>query len=132
MEKAFNKNLEGTEEMKTVLVDMMKEHSRTVEAELHGLIVLKDYMREARRNKDWLLEYELKHIINAINESLKQTEHATAPDLSADLLDQFCCPISKEVVKNPVMLRDSGIAYMRSRNMEWLKLVDMERIKRLK
>ena len=71
MEKAFNRNLEGTEEMETILVDMMKEHSRTVEAKLQDLAVLKDYMREARRNKDRLMEYELKHIIDAINESLK-------------------------------------------------------------
>ena len=122
MEKAFNKNLEGTEEMKTVLVDMMKEHSRTVEVKLQDLAVLKEYMHEARRDKDRLLEYELKHIIDAINESLKQTEQATASDLSAALLDQLrCCPISKQVMEDPVMLKDSGITYERASIEEWLR-----------
>ena len=122
MEKAFNKNLEGTEEMKTVLVDMMKEHSRTVEAKLQDLDVLKNYMREARREKDQLLEYELKHIIDAINESLKPKEQATASDLSADVLDQLCCcPISKEVMKDPVVLKDSGVTYERASIEDWLR-----------
>ena len=122
MEKAFNRNLEGTEEMKTVLADIMKEHSRTVEAKLQNLDVLKDYMHEARREKDQLLEYELKHIIDAINESLKQTEQAPAPDLSADVLDQLCCcPISKEIMKDPVVLKDSGVTYERASIEDWLR-----------
>ena len=121
MEKAFNRSLEGTEEMKTVLIDMMNEHSRTVEAKLEDLAVLKDYMREARRDKDRLLEYELKHIIDAINESLKQKEETPLLGWSVSLLDQLCCPISKEVMKDPVVLKDSGVTYERANIEEWLR-----------
>ena len=122
MEKAFNRNLEGTEEMKTILVDMMKEHSRTVEAKLQDLAVLKEYMREARREKDQLLEYELKHIIDAIYESFEQKEKAPSSDLSAGLLDQLCCcPNSKEVKRDTVVLKDSGVTCERASIEERLR-----------
>ena len=122
MENAFNKNLKGTEEMKSIIVDMMTEHSKTVEARLQDLLVLKDYIREARRDKDTQQEFELQQIIDVISESIQQKE--TAPSShpgDAVLADQLRCPISTEIMKDPVVLKDSGVTYDRDSIVKWLE-----------
>ena len=120
MEKAFNKNLKGTEEMKSIIVDMMKEHSMSVDARLQDLDVLKDYIRQARRDKDRQQEFELQQMIDVISESVQQSEAAPPSDLSDAVLDQLRCPISMEVMKDPVMLKDSGMTYERDSIAKWL------------
>ena len=120
MEKAFNKNLKGTEEMKSIIVDMMKEHSISVEARLQDLDVLKDYIHQARKDKDRQQEFELQQIIDVISESIQQNEAAPSSDLSEAVLDQLRCPISLDFMKDPVVLKDSGVTYERANIVKWL------------
>ena len=120
MEKAFNKNLKGTEEMKSIIVDMMKEHSMSVDAKLQDLDVLKDYIHQARKDKDALYEFELQQLIDVISESIEKSEAAPSSDQSDAVLDQLRCPISKEVMQDPVLLRDSGMTYERDSIVKWL------------
>ncbi len=120
MEKAFNKNLKGTEEMKSIIIDMMAQHSRSVDARLQDLDVLKDYLREARKDKDRRQEFELQQIIDVISESIDQKDAAAASAVAEAKLDQLRCPISMEVMKDPVVLKDSGVTYERASIEKWL------------
>ena len=120
MEKAFHQNLKGTEEMKSIVVDMMIQQSRSVDARLRDVDVLKDYIREARRDKDRQQEFELQQIIDVISASVQQKEKAVTSDVTVVALDQLRCPISKEAMKDPVVLKDSGVTYERASIVKWL------------
>ena len=120
MEKASDKIREVTEEMKPVIVDMMMQHSRSVEAKIQDLDVLKDYIREAQRDKDRPQEFMLQQIIDVVSESIVQKETATTSDAAVVALDQLRCPISKEAMKDPVVLKESGVTYERSSIVKWL------------
>ena len=120
MEKAFNKNLKGTEAMKSIIVDMMTQHSKSVDARLQDLDVLKEYIREARRDKETLQEFELQQIIDVISESIALNEAVPSSHLADAVLDQLRCPISMEVMKDPVMLKDSGMTYERDSIVKWM------------
>ena len=122
MEKGFNKNLKGTEEMKAIIVDMIKEHSMSVDARLQDLDVLKDYIHQARRDKDRQQEFELQQIIDVISESIAHNKAALpSSDLADAVLDQLRCPISMDFMKDPVMLKDSGMTYDRDSIVKWLE-----------
>ena len=121
LEKAFHENRKGTEEMKSIIVDMIKEHSSTVEARLQDLDVFKRYIEEARREKDTQHEFELQQIIDVVSESIDEKERAASLQLSNEIRGHLCCPISKEVMKDPVVLKDSGVTYDRASVVEWMR-----------
>ena len=100
---------------------MIKEHSMSVDARLQDLDLLKDYIHQARKDKDRQQEFELQQIIDVISESIQQSLAATPSDVVDTLLDQLRCPISMEVMKDPLMPRDSGMTYERDSIVKWLK-----------
>lgn len=119
MEKAFLDNRKGTENMKCMIQEMLQEYSQKTEEKLKDLEILKQYAVEAQKAKDAREEYELKQIMDVIAESLKDT---TTPDLSIQSLDEhLLCPISKTTMKDPVVLKDSGMTYDRSSIVEWMQ-----------
>ena len=120
MEKASDKIREGTEEMKSIIVHMTTQHSRSIEAKLQDLDVLKNYIREAQRDEDRLQEFKLQQVAHVISESILQKETAATSDEAVVSLDQLRCPISKEIMKDPVVLKDSGVTYERANIAQWL------------
>ena len=120
MEKASNKIREGTEEMKSIIIDMTKEQSRSIDARPQNLDALKVYILQAQTDKDRLQEFALQQMIGMISESIQQKGTAPPQDVADAVLDQLRCPISMEVMKDPVILKDSGVTYERASIVQWL------------
>ena len=60
-------------------------------------------------------------------EKLKQAEAAAQPKGKADgVPDELCCPISFELMVDPVMLVASGQTYERANIKEWLETNDTD------
>ena len=103
MEKAFDQYLKGTEKMKSIVVETMTKHSKSINDRLQDVDVLKDYVRQAQKDKDERQEFALQQIINVISESIQQNEAASSAEVADVVHDQLRCPISAGVVKDPGM-----------------------------
>lgn len=119
MDNAFYGQRRVAEDTKCMIREMLQEHSQKTEEKLKDLEILKQYAADAQKAKNEQEEYELAELIDVISESLK--DEKASNDSTQFLENYLCCPISKEIMKDPVMLKDSGITYDRSSIAEWMR-----------
>lgn len=118
--KAFNQGGHEIEEVKNLILELLLQHSSSTEELKNELEVLKEYARKASINKDKQQEFELNHIIAILTESLDDVNEV--PSATQDLENCLRCPITKEIMRDPVVLTDSGMTYDRSSIEDWIRL----------
>jgi len=119
-ERAFNQHGQESEEVKILVKELIQQQTSSVDELRNELVVLKHHAYEASTNKDKEREFELNQIIAVLSESLGDV--LETPRVSRTLNECLCCPISKDIMKDPVILKDSGMVYDRSSITEWLRL----------
>lgn len=118
-EKAFNQSGQGTEDLKNLIQKVLQQQSSSKGELITELAVLKEQAYEANKRKEKQLEFELNQIIAVISASLGEVNEV--PRLMDDFEDCLRCPISKDIMRDPVVLKDSGMIYDRSSIEEWLR-----------
>lgn len=122
MELLYKDHRRSNDELKKMIQSMAEESADTVEQRQRDLELLKGYLVQANRNKERQQAYEIEQIIGAI-EASKEDEAVTATaSMSIQLEEIIRCPISKQIMLDPVLLKDSCITYDRSSIAEWFRL----------
>eukprot|EP00210_Caulerpa_lentillifera_P002427 g2326.t1 len=119
LEKAFFESGKGVDEVKAMIQEIVANQITTIDELKQEQELLKQYAHNASVNKDKQEEFELNQIIEVISESLKDT--SVAPTLTSDLEHCLRCPISREIMNDPVVLKCSGMTYERSSIETWIQ-----------
>eukprot|EP00210_Caulerpa_lentillifera_P000076 g72.t1 len=118
LEQAYFESHKGTEEIRTLLRELIKKHLSNTEELKAQIDLLVQEASGAKKNKEAQMEFELNEVIAAISESLKDAQKA--PFIGHNLESRLSCPITKEIMEDPVILVQSGVTYDRSAIEEWL------------
>eukprot|EP00210_Caulerpa_lentillifera_P000077 g73.t1 len=118
LERAYFNNHEGIEEVKTLIQELVGERGSSKEELKEVLALLKRDALEASLKKEKQMEFELESVIAALSESAEITTNET-PIPAPDMEDCLCCPISKTIMHDPVLIKENGMTYERSSITEW-------------
>eukprot|EP00210_Caulerpa_lentillifera_P005359 g5121.t1 len=117
---SFQKHQENAE-LRHLLQTLVQKHKSTLKF-TDELKKLHMNVFEAKQSKEFQMEFELNAIIQAVSESLEDVPQARATKTRAPkkcLKDCICCPITKDIMKDPVIVMESGNTYDRSSIEEW-------------
>eukprot|EP00210_Caulerpa_lentillifera_P009653 g9209.t1 len=119
LEKAFYDTHKGTEEVKELILELVQKQNLSTEARKEELAALRRDAFEANINKEKQLEFELNEIIEVLSKSLEDT--STTQVHVPNMEDLLRCPISKDIMRDPVIVNETGSTYERSSIEEWFR-----------
>ena len=121
MEFGFNTNTQDSAEIKSKLEELLRTVASSQSICQADIETLKAELATARTNKDRLEEYQLNQIIAALEAHHEADNSKPVADSSADLEipDHLVCPISKQLMKDPVLVVESCRTYDRLAIEEW-------------
>lgn len=119
LEKAFHQQLQESEEINISIRELIEEQISSRKELKKELTTLKRHVNKARMAKETLEEYALNQIIEVIADSLGDVNRGRA--LTRDLKESLCCPISKQIMWDPVIVKESEMIYDRATILEWLE-----------
>lgn len=118
LEKAFHNNGEGSEQVHILVKDLLKENASSKDDLKGQLEMLKREGHQAKNEKGSQADFELTEIINVVTASLDDADEL--PTFALHVKNQIRCPLSREVMQDPVVLLESGVTYDRSSITEWI------------
>eukprot|EP00210_Caulerpa_lentillifera_P005608 g5364.t1 len=101
-----------TKEMLQTLVQNIIKNKEEFQVQM--VLLIKE-VAEAKKNKEREMEFELEQIIEAMNESMR------APKKFQEFENCLLCPISQGVMRDPVILKETGTTYDRPSIIEWFE-----------
>eukprot|EP00210_Caulerpa_lentillifera_P008538 g8144.t1 len=120
LEKGFFQERKQMAEVKELVQKVITKHLETREEIKAQIDLLTKEILGARKDKEALMEFELNEVITAMHQSMKATSRAK--DRLQDFKDGLLCPISKDIMEDPVILKETGNTYDRSSIQEWFEL----------
>eukprot|EP00210_Caulerpa_lentillifera_P005638 g5391.t1 len=117
-EQAFFNSRIVNEKLKQMIRMLVKKHVAGKEIQAQMALLITD-LAKARRNKESQMEFELSQIIEVMAESLKNDIKTSTK--SQDLESCFLCPITKDFMRDPVILVETGATYDCSSITEWFE-----------
>lgn len=112
LKKGFHQQSQDHQEVKRLIQELMQRQTSTMQDVRDELKMLNKAISEAKENKEKQMEDELKQIIQAILDSIIDANQGQV--LIANLKRILCCPIANVVMKDPVLLKESGVIFDRS------------------
>eukprot|EP00210_Caulerpa_lentillifera_P000098 g94.t1 len=123
LEKAFFNSTEENESVKDLIDSLVGMHEFTKEELEDKLLLdldsLKAEAENAKNSKEKQLEFEFDQVIKVISATIGEASEESI--ISQKIEDQLCCPISKTIMTDPVVLKETGMTYDRSSIMEWFQ-----------
>eukprot|EP00210_Caulerpa_lentillifera_P001925 g1850.t1 len=119
LERGFFQERKQMAEVKELVQKVILKHIQTKEEIKAQIDLLTKEILGARKDKEAQMEFELNQVIAAIHESMKAT--SKAKDRLQDFKDGLLCPISKDIMEDSVILKDTGNTYDRSSIQEWFE-----------
>eukprot|EP00210_Caulerpa_lentillifera_P005612 g5368.t1 len=123
LETAFHNDRKEPQDLKKIVEELSKEHLMSKEELNEGLEMLKIEASNAKKSQNTQREFEC----NALIQVLSKTQHDASgsqnqsQEKSQKLEDCLRCPISDEIMTDPVILKETGMTYDRSSIEEWFK-----------
>lgn len=118
IERASYQTGQGNARIKTLIEQLLQEHSLGIEEIKEEIKNLQKELVRPRQQGNELpnddqkkYEFVLQTIIGVLFESL---DDAKAQVAIAELANWVCCPISNQIMRDPVMMKDSNVIYDRS------------------
>eukprot|EP00210_Caulerpa_lentillifera_P008470 g8080.t1 len=123
LEKAFFNSTEENEGVKDLIDSLVGMHEFTKEELDNKLLLdldsLKFEAENAKNSKEKQLEFEFEQVIKVISGTIGVPYEAKQPE--PDLKQKLSCPISKEIMRDPVTIIETGNAYERTNIDDWFK-----------
>eukprot|EP00210_Caulerpa_lentillifera_P008472 g8082.t1 len=117
LERGYFKEHKQMAEVKELVQKVITKHIDTREQIKGQIDLLMKEILEVRKDKEAQMEYELSEVIATIHESMKYTKEL--PLLIQESTEHLCCPITKDILKDPVLLVESGVTYDLSSINDW-------------
>eukprot|EP00210_Caulerpa_lentillifera_P005619 g5372.t1 len=119
LESAFHNDCRGPQDLKKIVAELSNEHLMSKEELNAGLEVLKIEASNAKKSQNTQREFECNALIKVLSKTLHDA--SGSQEKSQKLEDCLCCPISDEIMSDPVILKETGMTYDRSSIEEWFK-----------
>eukprot|EP00210_Caulerpa_lentillifera_P005611 g5367.t1 len=123
LESAFHNDRKEPQDLKKIVEELCKKHLMSKEGINTGLEVLKIEAYDAIKNQNVQRVFECNALIEVLSNTLHNATGSQdqSQDQSQKLEDCLRCPISGEIMSDPVLLRETGMTYDRSSIEEWFK-----------
>eukprot|EP00210_Caulerpa_lentillifera_P000994 g957.t1 len=119
LERGFFQKREQLAEVKELVQKLIAKHIKTKEIKAQTDLLMKEVLG-MRKEKEAQMDYELNQVIAAMHESMKAV--SKTKDRLEDFKDGLLCPISKDTMEDPVILKETGNTYDRSSIQEWFDI----------
>jgi len=120
MEVHYKDSQRNSKELKEMIRTLIDETSLTAAQRQQDLDVLKKYLIQANKNKERQEAYEIEQVIAAIESSKEELAKSSTTSTLDQIEAVIKCPISKEPMKDPVLLKDSHMTYERASITKWI------------
>lgn len=119
IEEAFHQGGQAYVDAKTHSPRLYQEPNLIKEEQRKESLVLRECENETTKNNEGQQRQELIQTIDRVLKTSGDTKEGSR--IVANLKDCLRCPISKQIMRDPVLLKDSGMTYDRSSIEEWLR-----------
>eukprot|EP00210_Caulerpa_lentillifera_P005617 g5371.t3 len=123
LESAFHNNCKEPQGLKKIVQELSKENLMSKEELKRGLEVLRKEAFAAKKSQNTQREFECNALIEVLSKILHDASGSQeeSQEESQKLEDCLCCPISGDIMRDPVILKETGMTYDRKSIEEWFK-----------